>query len=416
LTAIPGTPSGTIIEFTLHVTADGGYSWDPTFTLAVANPYFDHNIGNVKFTVTNNGICGFIDDSQIQGSGFHYPITGDQYIYIGSVWAGNNPGYIVNRDYSAENSGDWQAIEGVLGDGTFYSDQDSWARYDDSGMSLPKGLSCSQDGWAWSDAPGEDYVIMRYIFRNEGLFAINGLYFGQFMDWNMGDADSNSGDVDLSRNLIYMYGSGTKYVGIGLLDPSSATNITFIYNPDFVVPNGYILDSHKDWFLKGMLSTQTASPWGDWSVCISSGPFVLYPGDSSVFAIAVLGGEDASDMQVNYDNALARYGSIGIVKEPSIIKDPSAFSISKIYPQPFSSMVTIEYTVPRKCWVSLNVYDVMGRLVRTVANLEQSVGMHSVQWNGKMNDGRAATSGVYFCRLTIEGNEIKKTKKLLIVR
>ncbi len=419
MTADAGTPSGTIIGFTLHITADGGYSWDQTFTLAVGNPpvdYYDHDIGNVRFTVTNQGICGFMNDSQTPGSGFQYPITGGQHLVIGSVWAGNSASYVVNRDYSGENAGDWEALEGVFGDGTLYSDQDSWAKYDDAGMSSPKNLTSSQDGWAWSDVGGQDYVIMRYIFRNEGSSAINGLYFGQFMDLDIGDAYNNTGGVDMTRDLIYMYGSGTKYAGVGLLDPSTSANVTFIKNETYVYPNSCILDSDKIQFLNGSISTQTASPWDDWSICVSAGPFNVGVGDSAIFAVVILGGEGVSDIQQNYDSAQARYPPIGVLEEPDISTKPAIFNISSIYPQPFSSVVNIEYTIPKESKVALQVYDVSGRLIRTIVNTKQSPGIYTAKWDGKTRNGRKVTSGVYFCRLVVNGNEQKATRKLLLVK
>jgi len=414
--AAPGTPSGTVIGFTLYITADGGYSCEQSFTLVVADPYYDHDIGNVRFTVTNCGICGFMDDGQNLGSGFHYPISGGQHLFIGSVWAGNSVGYVVNRDYSAENSGDWQTLEGVFGDGINYSEQDSWAKFDDSGMNSPRGLSCTQNGWAWSDPGHEDYIIMRYVFRNEGSTTINTLFFGQFMDWNVGESDSNSGGVDTTRNLIYEYGSGTEYVGVGLLDPPTAKNVTFIYNPDYVQPNGYILDSYKDWFLKGILSTQTAFPWGDWSMLVSAGPHTLSPGDSTIFAVVILGGEGVSDIQANYDSAQARYQSVGVTEEPGVSIKPAIFNISNVYPQPFSFIVNIEYTVPRESNVALRVYNVSGRLIKTILNAKQWPGIYREEWDGKMSNGQEATSGIYFCRLVVNGNEQSVTRKLLLVK
>jgi hypothetical protein len=415
LSSDSGTPSGTQIDFNIHVTAQGGYSWDLPLYLVVATPCFDHDISNVRFTLTNSGICGFIDESHSQGSGFSYPLSGNQHLYIGSVWAGNNPGYMVNKDYSAENSGDWVSVDGVFGNGTVYSDQDSWAKFSDGGMGSPKGLTCSQDGWAWSDPGGEDYVIVRYTFKNEGASTINSLYFGQFMDWNVGNPDDNTGGVDLSRNLIYMYGTGTKYVGVGVLDPEVIKAVSFVHNPTYVDPNGYILDSDKDWFLKGILGTQTPSPSDDWSTIVSIGQYTLYPGESVVFAVAVLGGEDESDIQSNYDNAKSHYGLVGAEEKEVPHRGPTRFTISKIYPQPFSSKVFIEYTVPHDSWVTIEVYDVVGRKISTLIHSRHSSGRYTGMWNGTGKDGSHAGSGVYFCRLTVDG-KFETAQKLLLVQ
>jgi hypothetical protein len=333
------------------------------------------------------------------------------------VWAGNASNYVVNRDYSAENSGDWNLLEGVCGDGTEYSEQDSWAKYDDSGMSSPKNLVCDQDGWAWSDPGGEDYVIMRYIFRNEGASSINGLYFGQFMDWDVGDAYNNTGGVDMSRNLIYEYGAGTKYVGVGLLDPSTAANVSFIYNPTYVWNNSYILDSDKIQFLNGSISAQSASPWDDWSLCVSAGPYDLSPGDSAIFAVVILGGEGVSDIQANYDSAAARYPpAVAVAEKPGRERESSIFAISKTFPEPFSSSVMIEYTVPRAGLISLNVYDVSGRKIRVIDAGKKEPGIHTIVWNGTTKEGKPVPSGVYFCRLIVDGREQQITKKILRVK
>jgi len=420
VSASPTTPEGEVVAFTLLITCAEGDTFYRDFNLTVGNPqipvdYYDHDIGNVRFTVTNQGICGFMDDGQAQGSGFKYPISGSQHLFIGSVWAGNSASYVVNRDFSGENAGDWEALEGVFGDDTLYSDQDSWAKYDDAGMSSPKNLTSTQDGWAWSDVGGQDYVIMRYIFRNEGSSAINGLYFGQFMDWDIGDAYSNTGGVDMTRHLIYMYGSGTKYAGVGLLDPSTSANVTFVYNPDYVYPNASILDSDKIQFLNGSISTQTASPWDDWSICVSAGPFNVGVGDSAIFAVVILGGEGVSDIQQNYDSAQARYPpEQGIAEQPDVSTEPRIFNISSIYPQPFSSVVNIEYTIPKESEVALQVYDVSGRLIRTIINTKQSSGIYTATWDGKTRNGKKVTSGVYFCRLSADDRTF--TRKMLMVR
>ncbi len=415
-----GAPDGTEIGFTLHITADGGFSWDKNFTYTIGNApqdYCSHDIGNVKFTVTNCGICGFTNDGQLFGSGFKYPKTGAQHLFVGSVWAGNSASYVVNRDFSDENSGDWETVGGLWDFDTLCSEQDSWAEYDDAGMSSPKNLTCVQLGWAWSDPGHEDYIIMWYRFKNEGTSAIDNLYFGQFMDWDLGDAYSNSGEVDTLRNLIVMFGSGTKYVGVGLLDPSTSANITFIKNETYVYPNAHILDSHKIQFLDGSLSFHSASSWMDWSICVSAGPVNLSPGDSTVFAVVILGGEDLADIQANCDSAQARYPHIGVEEKPDGSTEPPAlFSISKLYPQPFSSMVTIEYTVPRESSVSLRVYDVCGRLVKTIINKKHSPGIYRAKWDGKTKYGNKGAAGVYFCRLVVNGNEQKGTKKLLFVK
>ena len=166
----------------------------------------------------------------------------------------------------------------------------------------------------------------------------------------------------------------------------------------------------------GIVSSDTASSWDDWSTCVSAGPFNLGPGDSAVFAVVILGGEDLADIQANYDRALVRYSSAGIDKEPDFSTEPTSFNLSKIFPQPFSSVVNIEYSVQRESVISLNIFDVSGRLVKTIMNKRQSSGVYRVKWDGRMNNGKRAVSGVYFCSFVVNGNEHMVTRKLLLMK
>jgi flagellar hook assembly protein FlgD len=60
------------------------------------------------------------------------------------------------------------------------------------------------------------------------------------------------------------------------------------------------------------------------------------------------------------------------------------------------------------------VYDVAGRLVRTLVDGPLPAGRHEARWNGRSEGGGAAASGVYFCRLTLPGSS--KTRRMVLLR
>ena len=415
VTANASTPQGHISHFLLTIAAAGGFSDTTSFDLMIGLPgvpYADHDIGNVIYTVTDQGSCGFMADDQSQGSGFHYPNPGNQHLFIGSIWVGNSASYVVNTDYSAEGSPDWQVTANPDGQvrmgGIYYSDQDGWAMYSDVGMSAPKDITVTQDSWAWANDPYDDFIIVRYTVVNKGSSSVNGVYCGQFMDWDVGDAYNDFGGVDMTRNLAYMYGTGTKYVGVGLLDPSTASNVTLVYNPQYVWPSSYVLDSDKIQFLNGSISNHTPSPDSDWSMCVAAGPFDLSPGDTATFAVVILGGENLGDVQVNYDTAATKYPPVGVEEEPSMTNIPTIFNISS-YPNPVRNSATINYQIPKKSDVSLRIYDVSGRLVDVLLNGRSEPGYYSIHLNTKRY-----TSGIYFYRLIAGGKEF--TRKMIVVK
>jgi FlgD Ig-like domain len=93
----------------------------------------------------------------------------------------------------------------------------------------------------------------------------------------------------------------------------------------------------------------------------------------------------------------------------------SRFAICAVRPNPLSSTARITYTVPTPgCAVSLRIYDVRGRRVRTLVGTERQNGIRDVVWDGRTDDGTPAASGVYFCRLSSGG--LSDTRKLVLLR
>jgi hypothetical protein len=88
---------------------------------------------------------------------------------------------------------------------------------------------------------------------------------------------------------------------------------------------------------------------------------------------------------------------------------PWTATLLQNYPNPFNPSTTIRYELPRNVFVTLIVYDMLGRQVETLVNERQSAGSHSVSFSA-----RNVPSGVYFYRL--EAGTYHDTKKLLIVK
>ena len=79
-------------------------------------------------------------------------------------------------------------------------------------------------------------------------------------------------------------------------------------------------------------------------------------------------------------------------------------------PNPFNPVTNIQFSVPANAGaVELSVYNVNGRLVRTLVDAEIEAGPHSVVWNGRDEAGRSVATGVYFARLvTAEETDVIK--------
>lgn len=102
------------------------------------------------------------------------------------------------------------------------------------------------------------------------------------------------------------------------------------------------------------------------------------------------------------------------VEESTFHSIPMVFHLAQNYPNPFSSATSIRYILSRNAFVRLVIYNISGQLVRTLVNGEELAGIHTVSWNGRDEQGRSVSSGIYFYSLEV-GN-LKSTNKMLLLK
>lgn len=90
---------------------------------------------------------------------------------------------------------------------------------------------------------------------------------------------------------------------------------------------------------------------------------------------------------------------------------PTSYSLSQNYPNPFNPSTTIHYNLSKSAFVTLKVFDVLGREVETLVNEEKSVGEHTVKFNGSH-----LSSGMYFYQITIGHGQFVQTKKMILMK
>jgi hypothetical protein len=95
---------------------------------------------------------------------------------------------------------------------------------------------------------------------------------------------------------------------------------------------------------------------------------------------------------------------------------PQTVQLYQNYPNPFNPVTTIRYSLPRAEFVTLTVYDILGREIATLVNDRQSAGTYSVYF-----DARQLASGIYFYRITAgppdrRAGNFTKTRKMVLMR
>ena len=135
---------------------------------------------------------------------------------------------------------------------------------------------------------------------------------------------------------------------------------------------------------------------------------------------------DITVQRTNGDTAICSYialfgGGSGVGGPQSAASNflTGAFSLSQNYPNPFRRTTTIKLRVKsEKSKVSLKVYDLTGRLVKTLLDGGQSVTSYespvAVRWEGRDASGRPVPNGVYFYKLKV--GQVTATRKLIVLR
>lgn len=93
---------------------------------------------------------------------------------------------------------------------------------------------------------------------------------------------------------------------------------------------------------------------------------------------------------------------------------PSKYSLSQNYPNPFNPSTRINYSIPENSFVKLEVFNILGRKVKTLVSNVQKSGNYSVKWNGLNDENKLVSSGVYFYR--IESGDFVSIKKMLLLK
>ncbi len=131
---------------------------------------------------------------------------------------------------------------------------------------------------------------------------------------------------------------------------------------------------------------------------------------------------DLTEIQIqpNTKPYLSIYSQNNLIvqKEINFIETlPSVLHLSQNFPNPFNSSTSISFEIPQEMnntLSQLSIYDVTGKIVKTLINNKLEAGEHRTHWDGTNNEGVSLSSGIYYYRLT--NGSLQETKKLLLLK
>jgi len=90
------------------------------------------------------------------------------------------------------------------------------------------------------------------------------------------------------------------------------------------------------------------------------------------------------------------------------------FLLNDNYPNPFNPLTIINYNIPDDGSVNITIYDMMGRIVKTLVNGSQTAGFKSVQWNATNDRNEPVSAGLYL--YTIQAGKFRQAKKMVLLK
>jgi len=150
----------------------------------------------------------------------------------------------------------------------------------------------------------------------------------------------------------------------------------------------------------GLLSSVTDLGDGTYEATITA-PIAI--GADTISAVVISGTDTVSF----FWDAIVTYANPTSINEN--LTSPDKFCLYQNYPQPFNPSTTIKYQIPGASFVSLKVFDALGREFVTLVNEEKTAGNYEVEF-----DGSGLTSGVYFYQLV--AGDFLETKKMVLIK
>jgi len=93
---------------------------------------------------------------------------------------------------------------------------------------------------------------------------------------------------------------------------------------------------------------------------------------------------------------------------------PAIFFLEQNYPNPFNPVTEIRFGMPTQSMVKLEIFNVLGQVMKTLVDEVKEAGYYRVSWDGTNQEGLSMPSGVYFYRLT--AGKFVRQKKLVMIR
>jgi hypothetical protein len=122
------------------------------------------------------------------------------------------------------------------------------------------------------------------------------------------------------------------------------------------------------------------------------------------------GSSDYSDSE----NFMTRFSFWKASAEDEDAGIPTEFALNQNYPNPFNPRTYIKFAIPEQGFITLKIFNMAGKEIRTLANQIVSAGRYTIEWDGKDNQMNQVSSGIYIYQMNYDGKLV--SKKMMLVK
>jgi len=339
---------------------------------------------------------------QAYGDGYGAVVASQsQYVSHNNTFVSNSRGYanlssdgIVSNDiiYASSNA---VYIDGNSNIQVSYSDiEGGW---EGEGNIDADPLFCNQDGGDYTLAENSPCIGTGEDGANMGAYGIGcGSYNFSPTEFSLSEPSNNAAiTVDESNVntgfITFSWGESSDANGDSLYYLMRATSAE-IGDQGLDTNATSIEVSYMD-IIGDMAENNVTAATIEWTVHVTDGIDTV-EADNAPFTL-----------QVDGSNALSAYLE-GLL--------PDEFALQQNYPNPFNPVTTLRYDLPENGLVTIIIYDMLGKEVKTLINQSQNAGYRTVIWNATNDYGKPVSAGIYLYQ--IQAGEYNSTKKMVLLK
>ncbi len=162
---------------------------------------------------------------------------------------------------------------------------------------------------------------------------------------------------------------------------------------------------------------------GDWIYCEDSGKIELTGqaeplsisfniANKTTWVLINIESDEEYDLSGSGELIIAKVLNGFILRKNSVL--PHNYALHQNFPNPFNPVTNLRYDLPEQSFVTLTIYDLIGREITQLVNTTQEAGFRSVQWDATDSFGKPVSAGIYLYKITT--GEFVQTKKMVLVK